>query len=131
VSKRQKQYLGCIAVFALISLVALFVLLSWPANYNYCVSHSGAHNSGQYNQYGIAIFAPGIDDPSAVHLFTHFFWVFTDQHAGAPSAASTILLTFITFGLVVLGWMQFSTTRAQLRAYVGIETAGIYDTMPL
>jgi hypothetical protein len=43
------------------------------------------------------------------------------------TALSTMLLTFVTGGLVWMGYLQISTTRAQLRAYLFLKSAGLYD----
>lgn len=46
-------------------------------------------------------------------------------------AIFSILLVLVTVGLVVVGWIQASllrlTARRQLRAYVFVETAGMYN----
>jgi hypothetical protein len=49
-----------------------------------------------------------------------------DDH-DAITAIATALLTFVTAGLVWIGFQQFNTTRAQLRAYVLVEGASIVD----
>jgi hypothetical protein len=43
----------------------------------------------------------------------------------AITAIATILLTFVTGGLVWVGYVQLRTTRAQLRAYAFVESAHI------
>jgi hypothetical protein len=43
----------------------------------------------------------------------------------AITAIAAILLTFVTGGLVWVGYVQLRTTRAQLRAYVFVESAHI------
>jgi hypothetical protein len=46
---------------------------------------------------------------------------------GAITAVATVFLGFITWRLVILGIEQSRTSRAQLRAYVFLENAGIFD----
>jgi hypothetical protein len=52
---------------------------------------------------------------------------FTNENNGAITAVSTLLLTFVTAGLVFIGYRQHRTTRAQLRAYVFVGEVKIID----
>jgi hypothetical protein len=101
--------------------------LSWSANYNYCVSHEGAHTSGQYNPEDSPIIEPAIANPTGFNLVLHCSGVYANQNAGAITAAATLLLTFITAGLVWLGYLQYTTARTQLRAYIAVETLGLSE----
>lgn len=64
------------------------------------------------------------------------FWIvqLADEHNGLVTAVATVLLMGITYMLVQLGREQSKTTRAQLRAYVMIDTVaktGVEpDTVP-
>jgi hypothetical protein len=50
---------------------------------------------------------------------------FADLHNALITAFATVLLAIITLGLILSGIEQQNTTRAQLRAYVMIESAHI------
>ncbi len=47
---------------------------------------------------------------------------FLEAHNAVITAIATVLLTFVTGGLVWAGYQQIRTTRAQLRAYLSIAT---------
>src|SRR2546430_15101291 len=48
-----------------------------------------------------------------------------NDYGVAIAALATVLLTFVTGGLVWVGYIQLRTTRAQLRAYAFVESAHI------
>ncbi len=48
----------------------------------------------------------------------------SDDH-DAIIAVATVLLTFVTSGLVVVGFMQMNTSRAQLRAYISVVAGNL------
>jgi hypothetical protein len=56
---------------------------------------------------------------------------FLEHHDGVITAVATVFLMIITGGLVWVGYRQIVTTRAQLRAYVLPDVAGILDGMML
>jgi hypothetical protein len=47
------------------------------------------------------------------------------------TAISTVLLTFVTAGLVWVGYQQIRTTRFQLRAYVYPDSVGLVEVTML
>jgi hypothetical protein len=49
--------------------------------------------------------------------------------ADAITALATVLLVFVTGGLVWMAYRQIVTSRAQLRAYVGVVTADIHGVV--
>lgn len=46
---------------------------------------------------------------------------FFTENRDPLTTLSTLLLVFVTGGLVWFGWRQVSTTRTQLRAYIGVD----------
>ncbi len=50
---------------------------------------------------------------------------FVRTHDAAITAVATVLLTFVTGGLIWVGYMQIRTARAQLRAYVFVSSARV------
>jgi hypothetical protein len=55
---------------------------------------------------------------------------FFEAHNGAITGIATVFLTIITEWLVIVARDQSKTTRAQLRAYVMVETATTLDFGP-
>jgi hypothetical protein len=51
---------------------------------------------------------------------------FANEYGVATTALATLLLTFVTAGLVLMARRQIITSRAQLRAYVAIESGQIH-----
>jgi hypothetical protein len=56
----------------------------------------------------------------AAYKVVAFLGATFDKYNGTVTALATALLAYITYGLVTAGQEQTKTTRAQLRAYVGI-----------
>jgi hypothetical protein len=52
---------------------------------------------------------------------------FTDSHNGIITALATVLLMVVTAGLMAVGYMQITTTRAQLRAYVTVKSKNLFE----
>jgi hypothetical protein len=52
---------------------------------------------------------------------------FVNKYNAVVTAIATVLLTFLTGGLVWTGYLQIHTARAQLRAYVFAESAALAD----
>jgi hypothetical protein len=52
-----------------------------------------------------------------------------NDYGVAITALATVLLTFVTGGLVWIGYMQVNTTRAQLRAYVFVSKAKVTNVV--
>jgi len=50
-----------------------------------------------------------------------------DRHNGLVAASATVLLFIVTAVLVYLAFLQFKTTRAQLRAYVLVDAVWLAD----
>jgi len=50
---------------------------------------------------------------------------FANDEANSITAVATLLLVFVTAGVIWVGYMEIATTRRQLRAYVAIEQASI------
>ncbi len=61
----------------------------------------------------------------AAYEVTAAFGAFVDHHDGAVTALATVLLAFITAGLVYVARLQIRTTQAQMRAYIHISDATI------
>jgi hypothetical protein len=73
-------------------------------------------NQAAQNQLGKA------NQPSALPIRAKGFFicegVFANANGNAITAVATVLLMFVTGGLVRLGWIQLLTTRTQLRAQI-------------
>jgi hypothetical protein len=52
---------------------------------------------------------------------------FVNKYNAVITAIATVLLTFVTGGLIWTGFVQIRTTRAQLRACVFPDTIGMWD----
>jgi hypothetical protein len=65
-------------------------------------------------------------DCPSYNVIAYAFWRFigvTNDYGAAVTAIATILLAYITYGLVSLGREQSNTARTQLRAYVKLSHA--------
>jgi hypothetical protein len=104
-------------------LVAFFIALlvfSWAqgfsSSFQHCVNDSTAQASQQNSK----------DQNSPVVSFVRVYVRcserFADAHNALITAAATVLLAVITFGLILSGVDQQKTTRAQLRAYLSVES---------
>jgi hypothetical protein len=106
--------------------VALFVGLavfvwveSYSSSFQNCVSHEGAKvasNQGDDQKDSLTV---------ALRSYVRCTERFADLHNALITALSTVLLTVITLGLILSGVDQQATTRAQLRAYVMVESVAI------
>lgn len=97
---------------ALFTCFAVYIwVASFSSSFQSCASQERsrgtAENGGKQNQ-TVALVA------SQLRCATRF----ADSHNGIITATATVLLFFVTGGLVWTGYQQFKTTRAQLRAYV-------------
>jgi len=104
-----------------IAILTIFACLALSTNYNYCVSHGGQHATGQYDQKGMPIVEPPIDNPSPINLFVYCGGIFANENGSGVTALATALL-FVTTGL--LWWLarnQFVANRTQLSAFVFVE----------
>jgi hypothetical protein len=106
-------------------LMALFVgfasfvwVASFSSSFQSCISQEASQNAaekGKGQNYAIVVVASHLRCAAR----------FTDGHNGVIAAIATVLLTFVTGGLVLTGYRQIQTSRAQLRAYIaaGAPTA--------
>lgn len=99
-------------------LMALFVgfasfvwVASLSSSFQSCISQEASNNAAQK--------AVG-ENNVIVIISAHFRCAarFAESHNGVITAIATVLLTFVTGGLVFTGYQQIQTSRAQLRAYV-------------
>jgi hypothetical protein len=67
--------------------------------------------------------------PKAESIFVSFFDILSVFNPDVWTAAATVLLTFITGGLVIVGYWQIRTIRAQLRAYVFVSAAKVTNVV--
>lgn len=108
-----------LAALTLLGLALLVWIVGEAPSFQSCVSQTGRAENSQGNQN---------PKQSAPH-FAVFrgdwdcLGQFVDLNNAAITAAATALLTLITAGLVWVGAMQISTSRAQLRAYVAVSEA--------
>lgn len=113
---RLAQSLSIAAVF-----LAASIALAITAREN-----SGSFQQCEKNQ--IQTDAPGKQEPKGLTLFFkrgaafHCTAQFIEGHNAVITAIATVLLTFVTGGLVWTGYQQIRTTRAQLRAYVFVTS---------
>lgn len=118
---KHKRILLWIATCTAIVILTTLTLFSWSTNYNYCVRNNGSHYSGQYNDSDKPIIVPALEENLGnFRLLVHCGGIFTEQHSGAITASATILLLVVTALLGWIAYMQFTTTRAQLRAYLSV-----------
>jgi len=109
-----KQFAALIV--ALFVALGVFVLVeSYSSSFQNCVSQATTNPSGQNRQKEIH---------STVIISLSFIRCterFADRHNALITALATVLLSVITFGLILSGADQQRTTRAQLRAYLTVE----------
>ena len=104
--------------------------LAVSANYNYCAGHQGQHPTTEHHSDGSPVIGPPISDPSAARLLVYCSGVWASDNGAGITAVGTLLLFLVTG---ILGWIayrQFTTTRAQLRAYVGVTVESIVNPAP-
>jgi hypothetical protein len=106
-------------VALLVGLAVFAWVESYSSSFQNCVSHDGAKAVG--NQSG----NQKDSLPVVVSFYVRCTERFADLHNALITALSTVLLTVITLGLILSGVDQQATTRAQLRAYVMIESVAI------
>lgn len=127
-TKKQTRILLWVVVCTALLLAITLTLFSWSTNYNYCVRNNGSHYSGQYGDNDQPVIVPAFAEKlGGFRLFVHCGGIFTEQHSGAITAAATILLLAVTALLSWIAYMQFTTSRAQLRAYVMHHTTTLVD----
>jgi hypothetical protein len=99
-------------------LMALFVgfasfvwVASYSSSFQSCISQEGGQNAakkGESQSHTIFVVSSHLRCAAR----------FAESHNGVITAIATVLLTFVTGGLVFTGYQQIQTSRAQLRAYV-------------
>jgi hypothetical protein len=122
VQKYWRQTLLVIAL-ALLVVAPLYAAVT-SANYDNCAAHQGQYptKDNNYNKPS----SPLVPAPNGVRIFWRCIGGYANENGNAITAASTFLLLIVT-GL--LGWVayrQYTTTRAQLRAYIFPEGANVY-----
>jgi len=90
------------------------VLILGSSDFQACVGQNETNQSGKASDESLPIFSVAI-------TYRDCFGRFANENNGAITALATVLLTFVTAGLVWVGYRQIITTRAQLRAYIAIE----------
>jgi hypothetical protein len=75
--------------------------------------------------------APRIATPASNHVDVLLARLsdFANEYGIAITALATVLLTLVTTGLVWMAYRQIVTSRAQLRAYVSVESSSISLTV--
>jgi hypothetical protein len=120
-TKRHRVLVGIV-----LALVLVLLLPAWISqSYTQCVEHAGQQPTAQQTEKGeMALQGPRY---SGVMLQIHCAGEFAEHNAHSITGLATVLLAFVTAGLVWLGYEQSVTTRAQLRAYIFVEHANIVD----
>jgi hypothetical protein len=120
-----KRYWPAI-VIALILLAAPVVGVWSSDNFGYCIDHNGQYPTAQNDKNK----SPAVSVPSGLKLYWNCAGGFANDNGIAITSLATVLLTIVTGGLVWLGFLQFSTTRAQLRAYIYPDQMGLFPGSP-
>lgn len=113
----------CLAI-ALVVLGPIYAAVT-SADFANCQQNQGQYPTAEnkYNKVAILL----VPAPSAARVLWRCVGGYSNSASGAITALSALLLLFVTG---ILGWIayrQYTTTRAQLRAYVFVESASIYD----
>jgi len=111
---RPGRILGLTAL-AVASLGALQLVFG-SSNFQACVSESKKQQSARSRI--VVTYAVAYKD---------CLWRLANENNGTITAVATLLLTFVTGGLVWIGYRQITTSRAQLRAYVFVGEVKIID----
>jgi hypothetical protein len=107
---------------AVILLFGVIVLPIWSsADFRYCVHHAGHYPSPNSSA------AVGATSEKPTWIFGSCLNSFANENGSGITALATVLLTIATGLLAYLAFLQFRTSRAQLRAYVFVEFASIVD----
>jgi hypothetical protein len=95
------------------------------ANYANCAQHQGHYptKDNNYNK-SSTVLVPAQGD---VRIFWRCVGGYANENGNAITAASTFLLLIVTGLLGLIAYRQYTTTRAQLRAYIFVESASIQD----
>jgi hypothetical protein len=103
---RNRHLLAVAAIF--LGFIVLAYVATLSASYGECATK---HQQSYFKQN-----APDFLEKAGTVLVCE--GVTADANGELLTAIATVLLTIVTGGLVWLGWLQFNSTRAQLRAYV-------------
>jgi hypothetical protein len=123
VLKRLKKYWSILA--GAIVIVGILSAINLSHDFRYCIHHGGQYPTAQDDEHkSSSIF---VGNPSAIEIHLVCAGAFTAANGNAITAIATVLLSGVTGGLVWLGIEQSNTARAQLRAYVFVESAAIAD----
>jgi hypothetical protein len=106
-------------------VIALLVGIGSSQRFANCIDNQGQDPASQNPEHKAA--AIPVSHPSRIDIYAVCTMRFANNNGNAITALATVLLALVTGLLVWIVWLQFSTSRAQLRAYVFIETAGIFD----
>jgi hypothetical protein len=113
----------------LVWIFALLItgLIFWGADSSQSVQNCVASSYDQNHNQPIKQDAPAFSVVFGWHK--DCLGAFVRKNDAAITAVATILLTFVTAGLVWIGIGQTNTSRAQLRAYVFVESAQVVNVI--
>lgn len=103
-----------VVAWILVSVVAM-ILIVWIVDLSQTVQGCVASSRSQHPQQ--------TELSALLGWHTDCLGAFVKEKEAAITALATVLLTIVTAGLVIVTGMQFKTSRAQLRAYVFVESA--------
>lgn len=109
----------CLLASAII-VAGTFYLFASSANYNYCVGHNGQYEIEAQDPKGPPVVHEPISAPSFTRLVVFCGGVFAHDNGDGITAFGTVLLFLVTAILGGIAYRQFTTTRAQLRAYIAL-----------
>jgi hypothetical protein len=117
--RRMLKHLATLFVALLIVLIAFAWAESYSSSFQNCINSglTKAAEQGSKNQNSSVI--------AVVRDYVRCTERFADTHNALITALATVLLSAITFGLILSGVDQQNTSRAQLRAYVFVDNAEI------
>jgi hypothetical protein len=107
-------------ILAVMSLSLAFVARESAPSFQKCESQYQAENTGEKQIKNLSL---GFERVFAFRCTA----AFVNKYNAVITAIATVLLTFVTGGLIWTGFVQIKTTRAQLRAYVFPDTIGMWD----
>ena len=108
---------------AIILAIPIYVVLT-SDSFNYCVDHQGKYPATQGEQDQ----SSSLPIAGKVAIAISCMGSYSNINGVAITAIATLLLTFVTAGLVYTAYLQIRTGRVQLRAYVYPEAADLFET---
>jgi hypothetical protein len=111
-------------IAALISVSLFLVVRNDSSQFQTCQAEYQTKAGGEQQPEGLSFFVQRV-------LAPHCTARFVEVHNAVITAIATVLLTIVTGGLVGANYLQVATTRAQLRAYVFPDSAGLVDGLML